>query len=84
MEAAQCLEPEPRDLYCGAVLMLHEPSKLFDATLVLRTVFQDENRQWLQAGAGVTINSKPEREFTETCEKLGSVAPFVVPQCDLN
>ncbi|RAH59087.1 salicylate synthetase [Aspergillus piperis CBS 112811] len=39
----------------------------------------DESRQWLQAGAGVTINSKPEREYDETCEKLGSVAPFVVP-----
>ncbi|KAL3471099.1 ADC synthase [Aspergillus californicus] len=83
LEAMRCFEPEPRDLYCGAVLMLDECSKLFDATLVLRTVFQDTCRQWLQAGAGVTIHSKPEREFAETCEKLGSVAPFVVPQSDL-
>ncbi|PWY75769.1 salicylate synthetase [Aspergillus eucalypticola CBS 122712] len=78
-DAMKSFEPDPRDLYCGAVLMLDEGSKLFDATLVLRTVFQDESRQWLQAGAGVTINSKPEREYAETCEKLGSVAPFVVP-----
>ncbi|KAF7596921.1 hypothetical protein BBP40_011966 [Aspergillus hancockii] len=82
LEAMQCFEPEPRDLYCGAVLMLDESSKLFDATLILRTVFQDVDRQWLQAGAGVTVYSNPEREFTETCEKLGSVAPFVVPQAD--
>ncbi|KAL3258127.1 hypothetical protein ABHI18_006290 [Aspergillus niger] len=78
-DAMKSFEPDPRDLYCGAVLMLDDSSKLFDATLVLRTVFQDETRQWLQAGAGVTINSNPEREYAETCEKLGSVAPFVVP-----
>ncbi|GAQ09268.1 salicylate synthase [Aspergillus lentulus] len=82
LEAIRCFEPEPRDLYCGAVLMLDECSKLFDATLVLRTVFQDEGRQWLQAGAGVTKYSNPEREFAETCEKLESVAPFVVTQRD--
>ncbi|KAK9553802.1 hypothetical protein V6Z79_007200 [Aspergillus fumigatus] len=75
LEAIRCFEPEPRDLYCGAVLMLDECSKLFEATLVLRTVFQDAHRQWLQAGAGVTSYSKPEREFAETCEKLESVAP---------
>ncbi|GKZ27868.1 hypothetical protein AbraIFM66951_005828 [Aspergillus brasiliensis] len=79
LDAMRSFEPEPRDLYCGAVLMLDEGSNLFDATLVLRTVFQDASRQWLQAGAGVTINSKPKREFVETCEKLESVAPFVVP-----
>ncbi|KAH1274414.1 hypothetical protein KXW35_006757 [Aspergillus fumigatus] len=82
LEAIRCFEPEPRDLYCGAVLMLDECSKLFEATLVLRTVFQDAHRQWLQAGAGVTSYSKPEREFAETCEKLESVAPFVIPQRD--
>ncbi|KAK5989440.1 Salicylate synthase [Cladobotryum mycophilum] len=80
MEAIQAFEPYPRDLYCGAVLMLDEGAKFFEATLVLRTVFQDEHRQWLQAGAGVTGLSNPEREFMETCEKLGSVSPHVVAE----
>ncbi|RLL94959.1 hypothetical protein CFD26_105096 [Aspergillus turcosus] len=80
MEAIRCFEPQPRDLYCGAVLILDKARDLFDATLVLRSVFQDRDRQWLQAGAGVTAYSKPEREFTETCEKLGSVAPHVVAE----
>ncbi|OJJ70093.1 hypothetical protein ASPBRDRAFT_56817 [Aspergillus brasiliensis CBS 101740] len=79
LDAMRSFEPEPRDLYCGAVLMLDGGSNLFDATLVLRTIFQDASRRWLQAGAGVTINSKPDREFDETCEKIESVAPFVVP-----
>jgi salicylate synthetase len=50
----------------------------FEATLVLRTVFQDQHRQWLQAGAGITALSNPDREFQETCEKLESIAPYVV------
>lgn len=82
LEAIRCFEPEPRDLYRGAVLMLDEGSNLFEATLVLRTVFQDARGQWLQAGAGVTSYSEPEREFAVTCEKLESVAPFMIPQRD--
>lgn len=80
MEAINTFEPHPREMYCGAVLMLEPAAKFFEATLVLRTVFQDQRRQWLQAGAGVTGLSKPEREFTETCEKLGSIFPYVVAE----
>lgn len=79
-EAIRCFEPEPRELYCGAVLMIDEAANLFEATLVLRTVFQDESHQWLQAGAGVTVHSNPEREFIETCEKLGTVLPYIVAE----
>jgi salicylate synthetase len=32
----------------------------------------------LRAGAGIVAQSQPEREFEETCEKLGSVAPYLV------
>ncbi|EFZ00658.1 chorismate binding family protein [Metarhizium robertsii] len=80
MEAIETFEPHPRDMYCGAVLMLEPAAGLFEATLVLRTVFQDQQRQWLQAGAGVTSLSRPEREFTETCEKLGSIFPYLVAE----
>ncbi|KAK5992936.1 Salicylate synthase [Cladobotryum mycophilum] len=79
MEAIDAFEPYPRELFCGSVLMLDGP-RFFEATLALRTVFQDQHRQWLQAGAGITALSDPEREFTETCEKLGSVAPYVVAE----
>ncbi|KAJ5197425.1 salicylate synthetase [Penicillium cf. viridicatum] len=78
IEAIHSFEPQPRDLYCDVALILDHGAGLFDATLVLRTVFQDQNRQWLQAGAGITAYSTPEREFTETCEKLGSVVPHMV------
>lgn len=77
IQAIQRLEPQPRELYSGAVLMIEDLESL-EATLVLRSVFQDSARRWIQAGAGVIQQSNPERELTETCEKLASVSPFVV------
>jgi hypothetical protein len=50
-----------------------------DAALVLRSAFQADGQAWLQAGAGIVKGSRPEREFEETCEKLGSIAPYIVP-----
>lgn len=77
--AIERLEQRPRELYSGAILMLDRAKGLFEASLVLRTVFQHGNKSWVQAGAGVIEQSKPEREFTETCEKLSTITPFVVP-----
>lgn len=78
IEAVYRLEPGRRELYSGAVLTASSDGEL-EATLALRTVFAEDGRSWLRAGAGVVGQSTPEREFTETCEKLASVAPFVVP-----
>jgi hypothetical protein len=50
-----------------------------DAALVLRSAYQSAGQAWLQAGAGIVKVSRPEREFTETCEKLASVAGHIVP-----
>ncbi|KXG52665.1 ADC synthase [Penicillium griseofulvum] len=76
LKAIQRLD-QPRELYSGAVIMIEDLE--FEAALVLRTVFQDQNRAWIQAGAGVISQSNPERELMETHEKLASIAPFVIP-----
>ncbi|MFF2088668.1 salicylate synthase [Nocardia sp. NPDC058176] len=68
---------EPRGLYSGAVVAV-SASGAFEATLVLRAVYQNGKGAWLRAGAGIVGQSRPEREFEETCEKLGSIAPYVV------
>jgi salicylate synthetase len=70
-------EPTPRGLYSGAVLTASHDGTL-DAALVLRTVFEENGRCWLQAGAGIIGASRPEREYEETCEKLRSIAPYLV------
>ncbi|MGW6422141.1 salicylate synthase [Nocardia sp. NPDC055053] len=68
---------EPRGLYSGAVLRISGDGSL-DAALVLRAVYQEGGGAWLRAGAGIVADSLPEREFEETCEKLGSIAPYIV------
>ena len=66
-------ECAPRGLYSGCVLRLDSHGRM-DAGLVLRSVFHDGQRCWMQVGAGVVPLSTPQREWTETCEKLASVA----------
>ncbi|MDO3646582.1 salicylate synthase [Nocardia mangyaensis] len=71
------LDRDPRGLYSGAVVTV-TPSGSLEATLVLRAVYQTIHGAWLRAGAGIIEQSTPEREFEETCEKLESIAPYVV------
>jgi salicylate synthetase len=70
-------ERGPRGLYAGAVLTTAHDGTL-DAGLVLRSLFEESGRRWLQAGAGIIGASRPEREYEETCEKLRSVARYLV------
>ena len=71
-------EEHPRGLYGGSVFCVDDDGVL-DAGLVLRAVYAREGRAWLQAGAGIVGGSRSAREFEETCEKLDSVARFLVP-----
>jgi anthranilate synthase component 1/salicylate synthetase len=61
-------------------VLTYDANGTLDAALVLRTVFQRDGHCWLQAGAGIVQQSRPEREFEETCEKLRSVAGCLVPR----
>ena len=76
-QAIRRIEPQPRGLYGGAVLTCDADGSL-DAALALRTVFSQGGTTWLQAGAGITSQSRPDREYEETREKLRAVAPFLV------
>jgi salicylate synthase len=70
-------EAKERGLYSGAVLTVDQDGTM-DAALVLRAVYRQNGLTWLQAGAGIVGQSRPVREFEETCEKLDSVARFLV------
>lgn len=70
-------ESGSRGIYAGAVLRLDHSGEL-DSALVLRSIMGKGDQAWLQAGAGVVLDSTPEREFTETVEKLSSISPWVV------
>ncbi|CAM2929588.1 salicylate synthase [Mycobacterium intermedium] len=77
VEAIMRLDEGPRGLYSGAVVMFSADGGL-DAALTLRAAYERGGRTWLRAGAGIIEASDPEREFEETCEKLSTLAPYLV------
>lgn len=77
VDAILRLDESPRELYSGAVVRFSSDGAL-DAALTLRTVYERDGRTWLRAGAGIIAASDPDREFEETCEKLTTLAPYLV------
>lgn len=75
--AIQRFERIPRGWYSGCAMVVDCHGGM-DAALVLRSVFQRGTRTWLQAGAGIVSQSRPERELEETSEKLGCILKYVV------
>lgn len=78
-ESIRQYEDRPRGLYSGAVVVIDSNGAL-DAALALRSIFQQDGRTWLRAGAGIVEQSDPDRELEETCEKLRSISRFLVAQ----
>ena len=79
LDAILRLDENPRGLYSGAVVNFSADGEL-DAALALRAAYERDGHTWLRAGAGIIAESSPEREFEETCEKLASLAPHLVPR----
>jgi salicylate synthetase len=79
VEAILRLDEGPRSLYSGAVVMISADGGL-DAALTLRAAYESDGKTWLRAGAGIIEASEPEREFEETCEKLSTLAPYLIPR----
>ena len=76
-EAILRLDEGPRALYSGAVVMVSADGGL-DAALTLRAAYECQGKTSSRAGAGIIEESEPEREFEETCEKLSTLAPYLV------
>jgi salicylate synthetase len=77
VEAIMRLDEGPRGLYSGAVVIFSADGGL-DAALTLRAAYECDGRTWLRAGAGIIEESTPDREFEETCEKLSTLAPYLI------
>jgi anthranilate/para-aminobenzoate synthase component I len=69
----------PRGLYSGAVVTFSADGGM-DAALALRAAYEHDGQTWLRAGAGIIAASTPDREFEETCEKLTTLSPQLVPR----
>ncbi|WP_102143874.1 salicylate synthase [Mycobacterium hubeiense] len=79
VDAILRLDESPRGLYSGAVVTFSADGAM-DAALILRAAYESDGRTWLRAGAGIIADSTPCREFEETCEKLTTLAPYLVPR----
>jgi anthranilate synthase component I len=68
MQIIKELEPSGRGLYAGAVGYLDFAGNL-DFCIAIRTVILSKGRAYVQAGAGIVMDSNPAAEYDETCDK---------------
>jgi anthranilate synthase component I len=69
MEIINNLETSKRGVYSGAVGYLSVNGNL-DFALAIRTMILKNQTAYIQAGAGIVYDSKPEQEYEETINKL--------------
>jgi anthranilate synthase component I len=68
MQIIKELEPSGRGLYAGAVGYLDFAGNL-DFCIAIRTVIMSKGKAFVQAGAGIVMDSNPAAEFEETRHK---------------
>ena len=68
MEIIDELEKNKRKLYAGGIGYF-TPNGEFDTCIALRTALIKNKKFYVQAGAGVVADSKPEKEYVETVNK---------------
>jgi anthranilate synthase component 1 len=68
MQIIRELEPGGRGLYAGAVGYLDFAGNL-DFCIAIRTVIMSRGKAYVQAGAGIVIDSNPTAEYEETRDK---------------
>jgi anthranilate synthase component 1 len=68
MQIIKELEPSGRGLYAGAVGYVDFAGNL-DFCIAIRTVIMSEGKAYVQAGAGIVMDSNPAAEYDETKDK---------------
>lgn len=68
MEIIDELEPDKRGPYAGSVGYFGFSGNM-DFCITIRTLFMQDKKLWIQAGAGIVADSVPDLEFEETISK---------------
>ena len=76
MEIIDELERSKRKLYAGGIGYF-TPNNEFDTCIALRTALIKNNKFYVQAGAGIVADSKPEKEYAETVNKAKALMTAV-------
>lgn len=79
MEIIDELEESRRGLYGGATGYVDFSGDM-DFCITIRTMVKRGNRVYLQAGAGIVADSKPEMEYQECCNKVMALAKTLVEE----
>lgn len=72
MQIINQLEPDSRGPYAGAVGYIGFTGNL-DTCITIRTVLVKGRKAYVQAGAGIVADSKPDREYEETKAKAAGM-----------
>ena len=72
MEIIDELEPDLRGPYAGA-LGYFSFNGSCDFAIIIRSLFADGNRAYIQSGAGIVMDSDPEKEWDETEHKANAM-----------
>ena len=62
------LEKSKRKIYAGGIGYFSANND-FDTCIALRTALVKNNKFYVQAGAGIVADSKPQKEYVETINK---------------
>ncbi len=76
MEIIDELEKDKRKLYAGGIGYF-TPNNEFDTCIALRTALIKGDKFYVQAGAGIVADSKPEKEYAETVNKAKALMKAV-------
>ncbi len=82
MEIIDELEPVARGPYAGAVGYVDFSGNM-DTAIALRTCVSKGTTAWVQAGAGIVLDSDPESEYEECCNKARAVLAAIAAAGDL-
>ena len=69
MQIIDELEPVRRGPYAGAVGHFNYGGASMDTAITIRTVVAHQGRAYVQAGAGIVVDSDPAKEYEETLNK---------------
>ena len=76
MEIIDELEKNKRKLYAGGIGYF-TPNNEFDTCIALRTALIKKDQFYVQAGAGIVADSKPDKEYFETINKAKALMKAV-------
>jgi len=68
MQIIDELERSPRGIYAGCAGYFSFNGNI-DTAIVIRTIVVEKNKAYVQAGGGIVLDSKPEKEYIETVNK---------------